>query len=166
MRIDRLGLALSADSFSVDEMERFWSQVDVGSEDECWGWRGYANPYGGLKVRRDGKPKRISSHKIAFVLSKRALIAGEIIRHKCDNPRCSNPSHLVAGTQAENIRDKVAKNRQAKGMAHGMVKLTPEQVVAINDDPRQQRAIATDYGISQRTVGRIKHGKSWREIAR
>jgi hypothetical protein len=34
---------------------------------------------------------------------------------------------------------------------------TPDQVRAIYDDPRTQRTIASDYGVSQPTVHNIKH---------
>lgn len=34
-----------------------------------------------------------------------------VIRHKCDNPACINPSHLEIGTQKDNMKDAEKRNR-------------------------------------------------------
>lgn len=36
---------------------------------------------------------------------------GMCVRHSCDNPSCVNPLHLVVGTQAQNVEDKVLRGR-------------------------------------------------------
>lgn len=81
--------------------------------------------------------------------------------HTCDNPACVNVDHLVMGTQADNIADKVMKNRQAKGMRHGNAKLTELQVRGIREAIGTQRDIAKRFNISQATVHMIKSGKYW-----
>jgi hypothetical protein len=45
-------------------------------------------------------------------------------------------------------------------------KLTEAQASAILDDPRSQRVIAAEYGVSQRAVWSIKHGIFWTLIGR
>jgi DNA-directed RNA polymerase specialized sigma subunit len=88
---------------------------------------------------------------------------GLIIRHKCDNTKCINPHHLETGTQLDNIKDKVKRNRQARTHAeiYGGIKLTQEQVFQIRADKRYHKYIAKDYNISQSHVSRIKRRESW-----
>lgn len=40
--------------------------------------------------------------------------AGQVVRHKCDNPFCINTDHLELGTQKENIRDMIERGRGIK----------------------------------------------------
>lgn len=41
-------------------------------------------------------------------------IEGKVVRHKCDNPRCINPKHLVIGSRADNNKDRADRDRSAK----------------------------------------------------
>jgi DNA invertase Pin-like site-specific DNA recombinase len=80
-----------------------------------------------------------------------------MVLHSCDNRRCVNPAHLFLGTQVDNMRDMAAKGRTP-------TKLTKEQVLTIREDARPQRVVAAEYGITQSTVWRIKHARTWFHI--
>ncbi|MCX6644531.1 MAG: HNH endonuclease signature motif containing protein, partial [Candidatus Bathyarchaeota archaeon] len=38
---------------------------------------------------------------------------GLFILHKCDNPKCVNPEHLYAGTQKDNMQDRLKSGNYA-----------------------------------------------------
>lgn len=95
---------------------RFWSRVAVGEPFECWPWEGprYPNEYG----RSSWRSRQSGAHRFAYVLANRRHPGTLDVLHRCDNPPCCNPSHLVLGTISENVRDAVAKNRWPQGQRH------------------------------------------------
>ena len=107
------------------------------------------------------KGKTTRAHKLAYELTYGPVPAGLHVLHKCDTPSCVNPDHLYLGTNADNVRDKVAKGRSLSRERNPSSKLTPEQVELIRVDKRSQRKIAKDYGVAQTTVCNIKHGRTW-----
>ena len=89
-----------------------------------------------------------------------------LMLHTCDNPRCCRPGHLYQGTQKDNIRDMLAKDRARplRGEKHPRAKLTAKQVRAIRRDKRLHQDIAADYGVSFQTISRIKLRGNWKHI--
>lgn len=68
----------------------------------------------------NGKKLKMLAHRVSYQLYYHDDISSnDIICHKCDNPKCINPLHLFKGTHADNVADKVAKGRQAKGTQNG-----------------------------------------------
>ena len=63
-------------------------------------------------------------HRLAYALYKGDPV-GLIVRHTCDTPACVNPDHLLLGTQADNVRDRVLRGRSGGGVKgrSGRVKL-------------------------------------------
>lgn len=123
-----------------------------------WPFNSDKNGYGRLQV----VGRTFSPHRLAYEIAYDPIPDGYVVRHSvCDNPACFNPRHLTIGTHADNVADKVAKGRQAMGEGNAAAKLTEEQVLAIRQDPRPQRKLAREYGVSQPAIYQIKHRVTW-----
>jgi hypothetical protein len=133
---------------------RFWKKVKIGANGGCLEWTGSRKPdgYGSLTLDR----KLRSAHRVSWELSNGPIPEGLCVLHRCDNPPCVNPEHLFLGTHSDNALDKVKKGRGTRGK-----NLTDSIVMAIRADPRNQRAIAAQYGCHQTTVSAIKRGKGY-----
>jgi hypothetical protein len=59
----------------------------------------------------DGRQDTRYAHRLAFELAYGPIPSGLQIQHHCDTPPCVNPDHLYAGTQAQNMRDRTARDR-------------------------------------------------------
>lgn len=94
-------------------------------------------------------------------------ISGLVVMHTCDNPRCINPEHLSLGTNRDNQKDKVNKNRQAKREAHGRSVLTVADVGYIKSvytkGSREYGApaLARKFNVHPATVYSILYGQNW-----
>ena len=90
------------------KIARFWSKVNIKSEDECWEYQGsrYITGYG--KIRFDNKQNY--AHRFSAKLAG-MNIKDTCVLHKCDNPPCVNPKHLFIGSRADNMKDRKAKGR-------------------------------------------------------
>lgn len=95
---------------NVEPLEvRFWKFVDKRGPDECWGWKGTTNNtgYGNISVHQ--RPKQ--AHRVSYELNIGPIPEGMDVCHTCDNPPCTNPNHLFAGTRQDNVDDMIAKER-------------------------------------------------------
>jgi hypothetical protein len=90
-----------------------------------------------------------------------------VILHRCDNRRCLRPGHLYRASEITNMRDRDSKNRQSKGEAHGLAKLSSLQALtAVRDlqDGVAPSEIARDMGVSAATIRSIRYGRSWNHV--
>ena len=137
-------------------------------EDEetgCWNWTAgkQSMGYGMMTV----KGKRMLAHRYSYELAHTNKIPkGMFVLHKCDNPACVNPDHLFLGTQKDNIRDCIKKNRHSPpphiGQAHR--KLTEKQVIKIKKLLSQglsRRKIAKLFPVTSATIDKIADNKMW-----
>lgn len=124
---------------------------------DCW-------VFTGAKSQGYGNTSRGRAHRVVFEHHYGPIPAGLFVCHACDNTACCNPSHMFAGTSAQNSKDSVQKERHARGENSGHAVLTDEQVLAIRSDTRTQSIIAEEYGISGSHVCGIQRGKFWKHL--
>jgi hypothetical protein len=154
------------------DIKRFWKSVDVRDENECWNWnrkfrhRGYGRFYfGGAK-----NAKTASSSRIAYAISFGDPL-GLVVCHKCDNRLCCNPNHLFVGTQGDNMRDMVAKNRSnyigKKHESHPQARLNKVQVIEIRHrfaSGERKAELARQYGVAYMTITCVVRGLTWKGV--
>ena len=148
--------------------ERFLAKVDKSAGAKgCWPWTGMKAKRGYGRIN-DGTGKKLSAHRVAWILANGPIPDRLWILHKCDNPPCCNPRHLRPGTHADNMADMKAKGRGVnhRGEAHGMAKLTAAQVVEIRslEGTMIQKDIALRFGVNQTLVGFILRRVIWAHI--
>lgn len=102
---------------------RLWSRVSRAKDDECWLWAGSTlrNGYGQISVTHNGHASPLMTHRVMWVLTYGPIPDGLSVLHRCDVPRCVNPTHLFLGTQRDNIHDAQRKGRlrgRAKKVSH------------------------------------------------
>jgi hypothetical protein len=141
---------------------RFWSKVNPAPSECCWEWTActYLDGYGQFRLNNQLSP----AHRVAYTLTKGEIPDGLMVRHTCDNRLCSNPSHLILGTHANNMKDRQERKRQAKGQYNGNSKLTDKQAMEIYNSPLSQHKLAKLYNICTSNISLIKHKKIWKHI--
>lgn len=140
----------------------------------CVEWTKSKDACGYGRAWFDGKP--LGAHRLAYCQAhglKPADIAGQVVRHTCDNPACINPEHLVLGSHADNMRDMRDRFRGRSGNAR---KLSDEDVRAIRrlfvQYPRGGKGpfpnggadLARRFGVKVGTVQQIIKGTAYREV--
>lgn|SRR3990167_6701040 len=144
--------------------KRFWDKVAYARDWKCWLWTGSTNNtgYGRININRKVK----LAHRVSFEMKNGKIKEGMSVLHRCDNPLCVNPKHLMVGTRKENNADMWAKNRGIKGENASWSKLTQEKV----DDIRKiyqtekisMRKLARNFNVSYTTINFIIHKKTWK----
>lgn len=131
----------------------------------CLLWTGGRNGdgYGVLTIN----DRKMLVHRLSWVAEHGETIGPDIvIRHTCDTRTCLNPDHLLKGTHAENVADRVARGRSATETRNGRAKLNADQARAIFLDDRSAPTISTEYGIDPAAVRHIKNRKNWRSATK
>lgn len=166
------GIATAPDIESAQRrtlVKRFWSKVQ--KTEKCWHWTGTrgCRGYGSLNV--GGKMKK--AHRLSWELHF-GDPGSMLVCHHCDTPSCVRPDHMFLGTHAMNNADRHRKGRtiirpipphlKARGSAHGLSKLTEQQVLSILSDGRPSKILSQEFGVSKHTISCIRNGKTWRHI--
>lgn len=175
---------------------KLWSKVKRPENpnrfyDDCWEWLGRrradknGNLWHGYFSHRG---QTYSAHRVAYELATgQAAPEDLVIRHKCNFAACVNPRHLETGTNADNVKDRVAARRSAtgfrnghytkpermpKGETHGNSKLRNRDIQVIRNTAKKYSEtygigayLARKFGISRVNVGRIVSKQLWVQVS-
>lgn len=159
---------------------RLWDRLRT-TPTGCWEFNGKANirGYGVVSIGRNPSRRTALTHRIAWTLENGPIPKGMFVCHACDNPPCCNPGHLFVGTNQDNVRDAVRKNRHSKpptgsGERNNFAKLSAEDVAEIRRlfvrefEWRPNGAWRTNarelgllYGVTGANIRMIMRGASW-----
>ena len=131
---------------------------------ECWEYTGTINLNGYGQFHHRGK--LIRAHRAMYEIVNGEIPAELLVCHTCDNRKCVNPSHLYAGTHADNYND--ARSRGRLNLPHSenhhASKLNARDVSEIRSSNLSQRKLAKIYGVSHTTIGEIRRGLIWKTV--
>lgn len=151
----------------LNDVMRYLRRLEV--DGDCWIYTGATDP-GGYGRAAGG---RLVHRLIWAWATGQALTADIVIRHSCDRPPCCRPSHLLAGTQADNIRDMHERGRAApvpglRGDQLPQAKLTAADVIRLRIDHAAgatTSVLAERYSITAEQVRNIVKRKQWAWLA-
>lgn len=134
--------------------------------DNCllWPFSKNAGGYGSVTYRN----VRQSASRLMCVLAHGEPQGAKDTRHKCRNRLCCNPRHLEWGTRTENMNDKRRDGTSRCGEDNPNSILTESKVKRILklSQAVSQKRLAKDFGVSQRAIFDIIHGRKWAHINR
>jgi len=133
-----------------------------GSIQDCWEWPGSRHGKGYGHFNLGNKVEK--AQRASYEIFRGPIPKGMHACHSCDNPACVNPWHIFLGTNADNLRDRQSKGRQARGSRNSHAKLTEAQTLAIRAHVGQIYDIAQEFSVSKATVRGIKKGRIWRHV--
>ena len=152
-------------------VERFWERVSK-TTDGCWLWSG---GHAGGKRRPNWiygvmmiSGQQTLAHRFSYEIHIGKIPPGAMVCHKCDVPRCVRPDHLFLGSSKDNIADRQAKGRSARGEAIGNSKLSAQEVVEIKMLVAANvgyTAIGRRFGVSHQAVRNIARKNTWSHVA-
>jgi hypothetical protein len=144
----------------------------------CWLWVGYVERDGyGRLFDKTYSGRVAQAHRYSYEKLVGPIPPGMRVLHDCEhlhrNPvgsrRCVNPAHLKLGTDRDNMADRDAKGRQARGernLGAGGAKLSERAVQEILESRWPARFLAGKYGVDTATIRRVRLRKGWTHVKR
>lgn len=162
-----------------NELERFWKNVSIKGEKECWLWQGAKNKGGYGTLWLHGKSHY--AHRVAYGPAGYVVTNPKVlVIHSCDHRDCVNPKHLELSSAGGNSHDMTQKGRHGahtkperrpRGERHGNAKLTAElvQEIRLLGDKTQDKRLsgaelARQYGVAQTLISQILRHKVWAHV--
>lgn len=148
-------------------IDRFFKYVGRKLPNGCIPWVGAnSNGYGVIGIGRGSG--NVQATKVSFEFFVGPVPDGLEVLHRCDNPPCINPVHLFVGTMADNMKDKMAKCRQARGETVGSAVLTEENARTLRSRYEHGDAtvqeLADEYGVTRHAIWLTIRRKNWKHV--
>lgn len=131
------------------QLTAFFAKVRHDPATGCHLWTAYIGSWGYGRFAVGRRPQK--AHRLAYEIAHGQIPAGLCVRHTCDTPACVNPEHLVLGTMADNVADRVERGRSYR-------KLSAEQVSDIRIASGNCRNIGKRFDVSAATVSLTRRG--------
>lgn len=145
----------------AEQYEKFCGKRNA---DQCWEWTGTVGQRYGYGQIRIGNVLW-AAHRLSYTVHFGEVPEGLFVLHRCDNRKCTNPSHLFLGTLQDNVADMVAKGRNCRGERSAQAVLTEDEARQIMAASGTYTEIGRDFGVSRVTVSKIKHGRAWKHVS-
>lgn len=153
--------------FSIEKTISTHSEPIPGSGCILWTGSITKGGYGYFSQTKQGKKIKTYAHRAVYARRFGPIPARTCVCHRCDVPSCVNPDHLFLGTHSDNMADMVKKGRSHRSIGEsngGGGKLTEWDVVSIRMDTRPRHEIAAAFGVSGKTIWRVRSGFHWSHI--
>jgi len=141
-------------------------------DEPCWEWQRYLASKGHGRMTIWTAQKRNKSfyvHRLtaAYALQKE-IPEDVVVRHRCHNPKCVNPAHLLLGTIADNNKDR-SEAGHWKGPKKNYTKLTTKEVLLIKLRLKMQgnqgcAKLAEQFNKNIQTIFNIRNGTTYKNV--
>ncbi len=160
-------------ALTQQDILRFHSNYQKRDPNDCWEWRlAKLNGYGAFCFNNAGSKSLLYAHRVAYLLHYGVDPLEWCVCHRCDNPKCVNPSHLFLGTDAENKTDMITKKRHPFGNTHGRRQLTEDDVREIRkmrangeiNTNAQRKDVAKRFGVTDNVIQGVIYNRKWKHV--
>ena len=166
-RFRKYGDPLAGIKNQAPPKERFWRFVE--KSEGCWKWNGSkSSGYGRFSVGSKNEGYYLA-HRFSWEMHNgKKIPEGMFVMHKCDNPECTNPDHLLLGTPKENTQDMISKGRKKTvapvGLGNGKSILNEQKVRFIRESNLSHAEVGRILGVSPNCVRGVRTGRTWSHI--
>lgn len=146
-----------------DDEARFWSKTERRGKCIIWIAGVDKDGYGKFTTGGHASPggqRHIRAHRWIFERIVHVLKPGELLRHRCDTPACVNVSHMIAGSQLDNVHDALARGRRRQVLDPQMVR----RLRAARKRGDSIMSLARIMGINYSSAINASKGRTWRHI--
>ena len=138
-------------------LAKWVKKLRVNPSSGCWEWTGRSHSQGYAKVYAGAQ---LTLSRVVYATFYEDP-GDRQVNHRCDNPPCVNPLHLVLGTPKQNSEDKWRRRRHPRpfGEFAPRAVLTDDEVEEIRTIKATKRELSELYGVSRRHIQAIRNGK-------